>query len=104
MNKVKKTEVKKEVKEAAGLAMSPKNYRFIIIGLMVMVAGYILMIGGGSKDPGVFNYAMFNFTRTVLSPCLFVLGVVIIILAILRKPADKADADKADADKADAGK
>jgi hypothetical protein len=68
------------------LAIPRKNYRFIIIGMMVMAAGYILMLGGGSKDPNVFNYSMFSFTRTVLSPCLFVLGVVIIIIAIMRKP------------------
>ncbi|MCI2082730.1 MAG: DUF3098 domain-containing protein [Bacteroidales bacterium] len=86
MNKEKQT-------EETNLAVSPKNYRFIIVGLMVMVAGYILMIGGGSNDPNVFNYSMFNFTRTVLSPCLFVLGVVIIILAIMRRPAEVAEND-----------
>ena len=70
----------------AKLAIPRKNYRFIIIGIMVMAAAYILMLGGGSKDPNVFNYSMFSFTRTVLSPCLFVLGVAIIIIAIMHKP------------------
>ena len=34
---------------------SKKNYRLAIIGLGVIVLGFILMIGGGSKDPDVFN-------------------------------------------------
>jgi hypothetical protein len=79
---------KQQTPDDGKLAIPRKNYRLIIIGMMVMAAAYILMIGGGSSDPNVFNTGMFNFTRTVLSPCLFVLGVVIIIIAIMRKPAE----------------
>ena len=42
-------------------ALSPKSVRFIIVGLIVMISGYILMIGGGSDDPNVFNPEMFKF-------------------------------------------
>ena len=49
----------------ANFSLPPKNVRFILIGLIVMVAGYILMIGGGSSDPQVFNYDMFDFRRLV---------------------------------------
>ena len=66
----------------ANFSLPPKNVRFILIGLIVMVAGYILMIGGGSSDPQVFNYDMFDFRRLVLSPLLVILGIVIIIIAI----------------------
>ena len=65
----------------ANFSLPPKNVRFILIGLIVMVAGYILMIGGGSSDPQVFNYDMFDFRRLVLSPLLVILGIVIIIIA-----------------------
>ncbi len=67
-------------------ALSPKSVRFIIVGLIVMISGYILMIGGGSDDPNVFNPEMFNFTRLVVSPLLILLGVAIIIIAIMKKP------------------
>ena len=74
----------------AKFSLPSKNVRFILIGLIVMVAGYILMIGGGSSDPQVFNYDMFDFRRLVLSPLLVILGIVIIILAIMRRPKDES--------------
>lgn len=67
-------------------ALSPKSVRFIVVGLIVMISGYILMIGGGSDDPNIFNPEMFNFTRLVVSPLLILLGVAIIIIAIMKKP------------------
>ena len=75
----------------ANFSLPPKNVRFIIVGLVVMVAGYILMIGGGSSDPQVFNYDMFDFRRLVLSPLLVILGIVIIIVSIMKRPKDKAE-------------
>ncbi len=74
----------------ANFSLPSKNVRFILIGLIVMVAGYILMIGGGSSDPQVFNYDMFDFRRLVLSPLLVILGIVIIIVAIMRRPKDES--------------
>ena len=55
----------------------------MLIGLIVMVAGYLLMMGGGSDDPEVFNYAMFDFRRTVAAPIVIILGIVIEIVAIM---------------------
>lgn len=78
----------------AKFSLPSKNVRFILIGLIVMVAGYILMIGGGSSDPQVFNYDMFDFRRLVLSPLLVILGIVIIILAIMRRPKDESGENK----------
>ena len=73
----------------ANFSLPSKNVRFILVGLIVMVAGYILMIGGGSSDPQVFNYDMFDFRRLVLSPLLVILGIVIIILSIMKRPKQK---------------
>lgn len=69
-------------------SLPSKNVRMIIVGLIVMVSGYILMIGGGSSDPEVFNEAMFDFRRLVASPLLVVLGIVIIIVSIMSKPKE----------------
>ncbi|MEC7659420.1 MAG: DUF3098 domain-containing protein [Bacteroidota bacterium] len=63
---------------------SKKNYRLMIIGLGVIVLGFILMIGGGSKDPNVFNPDIFNFRRIRLAPALVLIGFGIEISAILR--------------------
>ena len=56
----------------------------LLIGLIVMVSGYILMSGGGSNDPEVFNYSMFDFRRMVAAPVVIILGIVIEVVAIMR--------------------
>ena len=63
---------------------SKKNYRLMLIGLGIIVLGFILMIGGGSKDPDVFNPDIFNFRRIRLAPALVLIGFGIEIAAILR--------------------
>ena len=56
----------------------------MLIGLGVIVLGFILMIGGGSKDPDVVNRDLFNFRRIRLAPALVLIGFGIEISAILR--------------------
>ena len=65
------------------MAMTAKGLKFLLVGLLVIIAGYILMMGGGSKDPQVFNYAMFNFQRLVAAPVVIILGIVIEVVAIM---------------------
>ena len=60
----------------------------MLVGLALMVLGYILMTGGGSSDPQVFNYAMFDFRRLVLAPVSIVAGIIVIVVAIIRKPKE----------------
>lgn len=64
-------------------ALPYKNILYIIIGFAVMVLGYVLMAGGGSDDPNVFNMEMFSFRRTVLAPIVILAGMVEIIWAIM---------------------
>lgn len=56
----------------------------LVIGFIVMVAGYILMIGGGSDDPAVFNEAMFDFRRLVLAPLVILAGIGLEVFAIMK--------------------
>lgn len=65
------------------MAITPKGLKYLLVGLIVMVSGYILMTGGGSDDPEVFNYAMFNFRRMVAAPLVIILGIVIEVVAIM---------------------
>lgn len=65
------------------MPITPKGLRLLLVGLIVMVSGYILMAGGGSDDPEVFNYAMFDFRRMVAAPIVIILGIVIEIVAIM---------------------
>jgi hypothetical protein len=87
--KAKVAPAKKEAKEhTADLAFGRENYRLLLVGLALIVAGFVLMIGGGSDDPKVFNEAVFNFQRLTLAPLLILAGYVIEIFAIMKKPKD----------------
>ena len=62
------------------------NYKILLIGIAVIVIGFILMSGGGSDDPKVFNEAVFNFRRIRLAPTMVLIGFGITIYAILKNP------------------
>lgn len=71
------------MEENKEMAMTARGVKQLIIGLIVMISGFILMMGGGVKDPEVFNYAMFDFQRLVAAPIVIILGIVIEIIAIM---------------------
>ena len=62
------------------------NYKILLIGIAVIALGFILMSGGGSEDPNVFNEDIFNFRRIRLAPTTVLIGFGITIYAILKNP------------------
>ena len=68
------------------LLFGNRNYKFMILGLIFIAVGFILMSGGGSDDPNVFNEDIYNFRRIRLAPMLVVTGFIIEVYAILTKP------------------
>jgi hypothetical protein len=66
-----------------------RNYLFMFIGLIFIALGFILMSGGGSDDPNVFNPDIYNFRRIRLAPTLVLLGLGIEVYAILLNPHKK---------------
>ncbi|MBC8766447.1 DUF3098 domain-containing protein [Arenibacter sp. BSSL-BM3] len=66
-----------------------RNYLFMFIGLALISLGFILMSGGGSEDPNVFNPEIYNFRRIRLAPTLVLLGLGIEVYAILLNPHKK---------------
>lgn len=69
-------------------AFGKENYRLMLIGLAFIVLGFLLMIGGGSDDPKVFNPEIFSFRRITLAPILILAGFVIEVFAIMKRPGD----------------
>ena len=67
------------------LAFGLVNYILMAVGIVMLALGYILLSGGGSDDPNVFNPAMFDPRRLVVAPILIVLGFVVEIVAIMFK-------------------
>lgn len=82
--------VERPVKTASvgEFAFGKENYWLMLIGLVFIALGFILMIGGGSDDPKVFNPEIFSFRRITLAPILILAGFVIEIFAIMKKPKD----------------
>ena len=60
-----------------------KNYLIMIIGLLFIATGFILMSGGASDDPNVFNPEIYNFQRIRLAPTLVLIGFAIQVYACL---------------------
>lgn len=77
---------KKEAKESEKFIFEKENYKFMIIGLAVIAVGFILMAGGGSDDPNVFNPEIFSWRRIRLAPTVVLIGFAIEVYAILLKP------------------
>ena len=71
-----------EAEESKKLPFTKMNYILVIMGVLLIALGMILMIGGGSSDPDVFNEKMFNFQRLTLSPILILAGFIVEIVAI----------------------
>lgn len=62
-----------------------KNYIIFFVGIALMALGYLLMSGGGSDDPNVFNEEMFNFRRLTLAPIIIIIGIALEFVAIFYK-------------------
>ena len=84
MGEQKKKEQQKQV-----FLFSKRNYKIMFVGLIIIALGFILMSGGSSDDPNVFNEAKYNFRRIRLAPFLVLLGFAIQVYAILANPKKK---------------
>ena len=86
-----KKEIKKQDSNTpATFAFSRENYKIMLIGIAFIVIGFLLMIGGGSDDPNKFTGdELFSFRRITLSPIVILIGFVVVLFAILKKPKEE---------------
>jgi len=76
--------VKKNKDKSSGeFLFGKKNYTIMITGIIVILIGFILMAGGGSNDPDVFNETIYNFRRIRLAPTVVLIGLAIEVYAIM---------------------
>jgi hypothetical protein len=74
-------------KQNLNFGFSEKNYKLLLLGLGINLLGFLLMIGGGTEDPNKFDAsALFSNVRITIAPALVVLGYIVIIYAIMKKP------------------
>lgn len=79
-------------KEERVLLFDRTKYILMIAGLVVIVLGFVLMVGGGSDDPNAFSYELFSFRRITLAPFLVLLGFGIEFYAIMKRTTNVAEA------------
>ena len=80
-----KKETVEKLDDQKVMPFGKQNYLIVLIGIALIALGFVLMIGGGSNDPEVFNDKMFNFQRLTLAPILVLAGFVVEIVAIFWK-------------------
>ena len=76
----------KEKKQDENFALGKQNYMLLTIGFVIIIFGFLLMIGGKSPDPDTFSEEIFSFRRITLAPIIVLFGFVFEIWAIMRKP------------------
>jgi hypothetical protein len=81
----------KEPAAAMKTTFAKKNYYLLMAGIVLIGVGYLLMTGGGSDDPNVFNPEIFGFRRITLAPMVCLAGFVTIIISIMWRPARDPD-------------
>ncbi len=81
---------KKDNEQKFQFALGKENYILLAIGFAIIIIGFLLMMGGRSDDPSVFNEEIFSFRRITLAPMIVLFGFMFEIYAIMKKPkADK---------------
>jgi hypothetical protein len=72
-----------------GFAFGKDNYRLMIIGVVVLIIGFMLMAGGGSENPNEFNAEeIFSTRRITVAPIVLLIGFIIEVVAIMKKPKE----------------
>lgn len=77
---------KKDFEDMEGFALGKENLKLLVIGFAIIVVGFLLMTGGGSSDPNVFNPEIFSFRRITLAPIVVLFGFLFEIYAIIKLP------------------
>ncbi|MBI1266599.1 MAG: DUF3098 domain-containing protein [Cryomorphaceae bacterium] len=67
-------------------AFQRENYKLLLVGLVIIIVGFILMSGGGVDDPNEFSEDIFNFRRITLAPLVVLGGYGFVMFAIMKKP------------------
>lgn len=73
-------------KKSGEFLFEKRNYTIMIIGVIIILIGFVLMAGGGSDDPNVFNEDIYNFRRIRLAPTIVLIGLAVEIYAIMANP------------------
>lgn len=81
-------------KPKAGQLFGKENFTWMLIGVAILILGFVLMVGGGSEDPNVFNASeVYSPRRITIAPIIILLGLAVEIYAIFRQPKNTGTAE-----------
>lgn len=78
---------KRENQKKFELALDKENYILLAVSAVIVIVGFILMMGSGNDDPEVFNESIYGFRRITLAPLVVLFGFLFAIYAIMKKPS-----------------
>jgi hypothetical protein len=94
MATVKTTTTVKKTSQPVGMGtlFDKGNFRWMLIGVVVMALGFILMAGGKSPDPNVFDKTkVYSTTRITIAPIVILIGLAIQVYAIFFQPKNRVN-------------
>ncbi|MCK9300711.1 MAG: DUF3098 domain-containing protein [Bacteroidales bacterium] len=74
-------------------ALSGKNLLWIGIGFLIVVVGFVLMMGAPSTEEA-YNPDIFSTRRIVIAPTLAFIGFVVVMFGILVRKPSQANSEK----------
>ena len=91
-NKSTAAPAQKQATKQQDFLFDRSNYTWMLVGVILVVIGFMLMSGGKSEDPTKFNYdEIYSTARVTIAPLMILIGFAIEIYAIMKKPATKTD-------------
>ncbi len=76
---------KKESKQVVDFPFGRENYMWMIVGIALIFLGFVLMSGGGSEDPAVWDPAVLSPRRITIAPIVVMAGFIVEVYAIVKK-------------------
>ena len=67
------------------MPLTKKNYLYMLVGVLIIVLGFMLMSGGGEHTATEFDESIFSFRRITLAPIVVIAGFAFEVFAIMKR-------------------
>lgn len=67
------------------MPFTKKNYIMMLVGVVVIILGFVLMSGGGDHTATYFDESIFSHRRITLAPIVVILGFIVVGVAIMKR-------------------
>ena len=67
------------------MPITKKNYLYMLVGVLIIVLGFVLMSGGGEHTVTEFDESIISFRRITLAPIVVIAGFAFEVFAIMKR-------------------